>query len=120
MDNALSIDTGLVRKILTEFIRSEIGRAGFSRAVVNLSGGIDSAVSFALAAGALGPENVLAVRLPYKTSSADFARTCPTADRPVRLPVRDHPHHRDGGPADRTSTRKCQICAKATSWHAPA
>ncbi|MGD0751311.1 MAG: NAD+ synthase [Anaerolineales bacterium] len=71
MDNGLSIDTGLVRKILTEFIRSEIGRAGFSRAVVNLSGGIDSAVSFALAAAALGPENVLAVRLPYKTSSAD-------------------------------------------------
>jgi NAD+ synthase len=71
MDNALSIDTGLVRKILTEFISSEIGRAGFSRAVINLSGGIDSAVSFALAVGALGPQNVLAVRLPYKTSSAD-------------------------------------------------
>jgi len=71
MDNTLSIDTGLVRKILTEFIRSEIGRAGFSRAVVNLSGGIDSAVSFALAAGALGAENVLAVRLPYKSSSVD-------------------------------------------------
>ncbi|MGD0879833.1 MAG: NAD+ synthase [Anaerolineales bacterium] len=71
MDNGLSIDTGLVRKILTEFIRSEIGRAGFNRAVVNLSGGIDSAVSFALAVAALGPKNVLAVRLPYKTSSAD-------------------------------------------------
>jgi NAD+ synthase len=71
MDNVLSIDTGLVKKILAEFIRSEIGRAGFSRAVVNLSGGIDSAVSFALAVGALGPQNVLAVRLPYKTSSAD-------------------------------------------------
>ena len=71
MDNALSIDTSLVRKILTEFISSEIGRAGFSRAVINLSGGIDSAVSFALAVGALGPQNVLAVRLPYKTSSAD-------------------------------------------------
>ncbi len=71
MDNSLSIDTGLVRKILVEFIRSEIGRAGFSRAVVNLSGGINSAVSFALAVGALGPENVLAIRLPYKTSSAN-------------------------------------------------
>ena len=71
MDNALSINTGLIRKILTEFIRSEIGRAGFSRAVVNLSGGIDSAVSFTLAVGALGPQNVLAVRLPYTTSSAD-------------------------------------------------
>src|SRR5512137_2646461 len=71
MENNLSIDTGLVRKILTEFIRSEITRAGFSRAVINLSGGIDSAVSFALAAEAIAPQNVLALRLPYKTSAAD-------------------------------------------------
>src|SRR5512137_2707871 len=71
MENNLSIDTGLVRKILTGFIRSEINRAGFSRAVINLSGGIDSAVSFALACDALGPQNVLAICLPYKSSSAD-------------------------------------------------
>ena len=102
MDNALSIDTGLVSKILTEFIRSEIGRAGFSRAVVNLSGGINSAVSFALAVGALGPENVLAVRLPYKTSSADSLEHAQAADRPVRLPIRYHSHHGNGGSADRT------------------
>jgi NAD+ synthase len=44
---------------------------GFSRAVVNVSGGVDSAVSFALSAEALGPKNVLAILLPYKTSSAD-------------------------------------------------
>ena len=71
MENNFAIDTGLVRNILTKFIHSEITRAGFSRAVVNLSGGIDSAVSFALSAEALGPQNVMAVRLPYKTSSAD-------------------------------------------------
>lgn len=71
MGNDFSIDTGLVRKILTGFIHTEITRAGFSRAVVNLSGGIDSAVSFVLAVEALGHENVLAVRLPYKTSSVD-------------------------------------------------
>jgi len=67
----LSIDTELVRKILVGFIRDEITRAGFSRAVVNLSGGIDSAVSFLLAVEALGSQNVLAIRLPYKTSSSD-------------------------------------------------
>jgi NAD+ synthase len=67
----LSIDTELVRKILIGFIRDEITRAGFSRAVVNLSGGIDSAVSFLLAVEALGSQNVLAIRLPYKTSSSD-------------------------------------------------
>ncbi len=41
------------------------------RALVGLSGGVDSAVSCYLAAEALGAENVLAVRMPYKTSSAD-------------------------------------------------
>jgi NAD+ synthase len=71
MEINLSIDPNLVRKILTEFLRSEITRVGYSRAVVNLSGGIDSAVSLVLAAEALEPENVLAVRLPYQSSSAD-------------------------------------------------
>jgi NAD+ synthase len=39
--------------------------------VLGLSGGIDSALSCFLAAEALGPENVLAVRMPYKSSSRD-------------------------------------------------
>jgi NAD+ synthase len=67
----LTINTDLVRKILTGFIRSEITRMGFERAVVGLSGGIDSALSCYLAAEALGPQNVLAVRMPYRTSSPD-------------------------------------------------
>jgi len=67
----LSINTDLVRNILVRFVKTEISRAGFSRAVVNLSGGLDSAVSIILAAEALGPQNVLAVRLPYKTSAPD-------------------------------------------------
>ena len=46
-------------------------RVGFTRAVVGLSGGIDSALSFALAVEALGADNVLAVRMPYRSSSAD-------------------------------------------------
>ena len=74
MDTAaaqLQIDVGLVRKILVEFLRQEIGKVGFSRAVVNLSGGIDSALSCYLAAEALGAQNVLAIRLPYRTSSPD-------------------------------------------------
>lgn len=65
----LSIDTQLAKKILTGFIQTEISRAGFNRAVLGLSGGIDSALACYLAAEALGPENVLAIRMPYKTSS---------------------------------------------------
>lgn len=67
----LEINTDLTRKILTGFIRSEVTRAGFRRAVINLSGGLDSAVSCFLAVEALGRENVLALRLPYQTSSPD-------------------------------------------------
>ncbi len=67
----LEINPALARKILTGFIRSETSRAGFDRAVVGLSGGVDSSLTCALAAEALGPENVMAVRMPYATSSPD-------------------------------------------------
>jgi NAD+ synthase len=67
----LDINTDLARTILTGFIQTEVRRTGLSRAVIAISGGIDSALSCFLAAEALGPENVLAVRLPYRTSSAD-------------------------------------------------
>jgi NAD+ synthase len=69
-DNLL-INPDLARSILAGFIRTEITRAGFSRAVLGLSGGLDSALACYLAAQALGPENVLAVRMPYRTSSQD-------------------------------------------------
>jgi NAD+ synthase len=71
MNIDLTINPALARTILTGFIRAELHRAGFQRALVGLSGGLDSAVSCALAAEALGPQNVLALRLPYKTSSPD-------------------------------------------------
>lgn len=67
----LAIDPELVRKILVGFIREELGKAGFKRAVIGLSGGIDSSTTCFLAAEALGPENVLALRMPYRTSSRD-------------------------------------------------
>ena len=65
----LTINTDLARKILTGFLHSEITRMGYQHAVINLSGGINSALSCFLAAEALGPQNVLAIRLPYRTSS---------------------------------------------------
>lgn len=67
----LTIHVELAQRILTGFIKSEITRMGFQRAVVGLSGGVDSALSCTLAAQALGPENVLAVRMPYRTSSPE-------------------------------------------------
>lgn len=67
----LHIDTDLVRHILVRFLHNEVTKVGFRRAVLGLSGGIDSSVSCYLAAAALGPENVLALRMPYATSSPD-------------------------------------------------
>ena len=57
--DALSIDSDVVRDILVGFIRNEVRKVGFERVVVGLSGGVDSALSAALACLALGAENVL-------------------------------------------------------------
>src|SRR5690349_19440342 len=70
-EQALNINAELTRRILVNFLRDEIQRTGLKRAVIGLSGGIDSALSCLLAAEALGPENVLAVRMPYRTSSPE-------------------------------------------------
>ena len=67
----LRINTELATRVLTGFIRDSITKAGMTRAVIGLSGGIDSAVSAYLAANALGAENVLALRMPYSTSSTE-------------------------------------------------
>ena len=65
----LDVQPELVTELLVSFLREEVSSAGLDRAVVGLSGGIDSAVSAALCARAFGPENVLCVLLPYRLSS---------------------------------------------------
>lgn len=68
----LAIHPTLVESALVEFIREEVVRQrGFSRVVLGVSGGVDSAVSLFLACRALGPQNVYAFRLPYATSSPE-------------------------------------------------
>jgi len=65
----LAINSALITDILCRFIRSEIHRTGFKKAVLGVSGGIDSTVVAYLAVQALGAENVLGVTMPYKTSA---------------------------------------------------
>ena len=65
----IEIDPSLTCDGLVAFLRSEFRRRDFTRAVVGMSGGVDSAVTGFLCARALGPENVIAVRMPYRTSS---------------------------------------------------
>jgi NAD+ synthetase len=65
----LALDCKLATEWLVAFLRAEFGRRGFDRAIVGMSGGVDSAVTGYLCARALGAENVIAVRMPYRTSS---------------------------------------------------
>jgi NAD+ synthetase len=68
----LAIDAELTRRWLVEFIRDEVRRRrGFEKVVIGLSGGVDSSLVAFLAAEALGPGNVLGIRMPYRTSSAE-------------------------------------------------
>ena len=65
------IDAPSALQVITGFITSQLEQTGFERLVVGLSGGVDSATVAYLAARAIGPDNLLAVRMPYRSSSAD-------------------------------------------------
>ena len=70
----LAIDTDVARRVIGQFIRGQLRQAGFERAVLGLSGGIDSALVAYLVAEAIGAERLLCVSMPYRTSS-DASRT---------------------------------------------
>jgi NAD+ synthase len=65
----LAIDTDIARRVIREFIRGQLRQAGFERAVLGLSGGIDSALVAYLTAEAIGADKLLCVLMPYRTSS---------------------------------------------------
>jgi NAD+ synthase len=65
----LRIDTDAARRLIGGFIRGQLRQAGFERALFGLSGGIDSALVAYLVAEAIGPERLLCVLMPYRTSS---------------------------------------------------
>jgi len=69
--NKLDLNLKEVHSELVEFLRESFKKAGFSKAVLGLSGGIDSALVAYLLRDALGKENVLAIMMPYKSSNPD-------------------------------------------------
>ena len=70
----LSLNTSIVRKLLVDFVRDETHNAGFEKAVVGLSGGVDSSVAAFVATEALGVQHVLGVMMPYRTSNPQSQR----------------------------------------------
>jgi NAD+ synthase len=113
----LKINPELVTEILCRFIRTEIRRAGFQRAVVGLSGGIDSSVVTFLCARALGAENVLAVTMPYKTSSAatrndSHAVIGQLGVHTVDVPITDQVDAYFGRFPDASQLRRANKCAR--------
>jgi NAD+ synthase len=87
----MAINTEIGRRMLVGFIRDQIHKVGMTRCVIGLSGGIDSALSAYLSAEALGAENVLAVRMPYKTSSEDSLSDAQAVIDALGLPSRTIP-----------------------------
>lgn len=65
------IDAASAISVVTAFIRSQLEQTGFKRLVVGLSGGVDSATVAYLAGRAIGADNLLAVRMPYRSSSPE-------------------------------------------------
>jgi len=64
----MKINPAFVTKILCAFIKDELRRFGYPKGIIGLSGGLDSSVCAFLASRALGPENVIALILPYRNS----------------------------------------------------
>ncbi len=102
----LAVDTDVARRVIVEFIRSQLRQAGFERCVLGLSGGIDSAMVAFLVAEAIGAEQLLAVLMPYRTSSPasrnDAETVVAALGCPSRLieisPMVDAAFGRDGSP----------------------
>jgi NAD+ synthase len=74
LPDELAIDADIARTVIAEFIRGQLRQAGFERAVLGLSGGIDSALVAYLVAEAIGADRLLCVLMPYRTS-ADASRS---------------------------------------------
>ena len=93
----LTIHTELAQRILSGFIRSEISRVGYSRAVIGLSGGINSALSCYLAVEALGPQKMCWLcACPTALLRIDSLEHAQLVIEATGYRLADHPHHRNG------------------------
>lgn len=117
-DASLEINAPLVADLLTRFLKEEcVIKRRVTKAVLGLSGGVDSAVSTYLCARAFGPENVIAIRMPYELSSPEslsHARLVVDAlgvqERTIEITDMVNGYRRQLG--EITSTRVGNVCAR--------
>lgn len=81
------LNSKLVVEIATRFLSEELHKAGFEKAVLGLSGGIDSSVVAALAVRAIGEKNVTGIMMPYRTSSSESIADATQLAQQLRLPT---------------------------------
>jgi NAD+ synthase len=72
---------------ITAFVKRTVAEAGFSRVVVAVSGGVDSATSVALAAAALGPQAVFALSLPYQNWHVEASQRAGGLLKQLQIPA---------------------------------
>jgi NAD+ synthase len=66
-----AIEPAQAVKVIVGFVGAQMAQTGFGRIVVGVSGGVDSATVAFLCARAVEPDNLLAVRMPFRTSSEE-------------------------------------------------
>ncbi len=79
------VNVRLLAEAVKAFLAEELRASGLAGYLVGLSGGVDSAVSAALAVAAVGPERVSALALPGPTSSPESLRDARTVAEALRL-----------------------------------
>lgn len=82
----LSINPEVISRRVVEFIRNSVKKAGFSKIIIGLSGGIDSAVSCMLGAKALGEKNVFIGVFPYGQLNRDGLTNAKQLIRQLKIP----------------------------------
>jgi NAD+ synthase len=91
LDELVSAVTEPTKETIVRFIRAEAQKAGRSRVILGLSGGIDSALACYLAAEALGAENVLALLLPYRSSNPSSEADARLVTEALKVPYKKIP-----------------------------